>query len=54
VHAPAIVRKSDCTAPDGHLLQALVRPMLAVILVESSGELRKNYDSLSKLDLIQM
>jgi uncharacterized protein len=52
VHAHVIVGKSDGTAHGGHLLEAHVRPTLEVMLVESSGELRKSYDPLSKLDLI--
>jgi predicted DNA-binding protein with PD1-like motif len=54
VHAHAIVGKSDGTAYGGHLLQARVRPTLEVIIVESSGELRRSYDPLSKLDLIRV
>jgi uncharacterized protein len=52
VHAHVIVGKPDGTAHGGHLLEAHVRPTLEVMLVESSGELRKSYDPLSKLDLI--
>lgn len=54
VHAHAIVAKSDGTAHGGHLMNAHVRPTLEVIIVESSGELRKSYDPLSKLDLIRV
>src|SRR5581483_7253636 len=54
VHAHVIVAKSDGTAHGGHLMDAHVRPTLEVIIVESSGELRKSYDPLSKLDLIRV
>jgi uncharacterized protein len=52
VHAHVVVGKSDGTAHGGHLLEARVRPTLEVILIESEGEMRKSYDPLSKLDLI--
>lgn len=54
VHAHVIVGKSDGAAHGGHLLKAHVRPTLEVIVVESAGELRKSYDPLSKLDLIDL
>ena len=54
VHAHVIVGKSDGTAHGGHLLEAHVRPTLEVIVVESSGKMRKSYDPLSKLDLINV
>ena len=52
VHAHVVVGKSDGTAHGGHLLEAHVRPTLEVMLVESTGEMRKSYDPLSKLNLI--
>lgn len=54
VHAHVIVAKSDGTAHGGHLMNAHVRPTLEVMIVESTGELRKSYDPLSKLDLIRL
>jgi len=54
VHAHVIIGKSDGTAHGGHLLKAYVRPTLEVIVTESAGELRKSFDPLSKLDLIQV
>ena len=54
VHAHVIVGKSDGTAHGGHLLEAHVRPTLEVIITESTGELNKSYDPLSKLDLIKV
>lgn len=54
VHAHVIVGRSDGTAHGGHLLEAHVRPTLEVILVESAREMRKSYDPLSKLDLIDL
>jgi hypothetical protein len=52
VHAHVVVGKSDGTAHGGHLLAAHVRPTLEVFVVESEGELRKSYDPLSHLQLI--
>ncbi len=52
VHAHVVVGTSDGAARGGHLLEAHVRPTLEVILTEAAGELRKSYDPLSKLDLI--
>jgi hypothetical protein len=43
---------SDGATRGGHLMEAHVRPTLEVILTESSGEMHKSYDPLSKLDLI--
>jgi len=52
VHAHVVVGTSDGAARGGHLLEARVRPTLEVILTEEQGELRKSYDPLSRLDLI--
>ena len=52
VHAHVVVGAADGAARGGHLLEAHVRPTLEVILTESSGEMHKSYDPLSKLDLI--
>jgi len=54
VHAHVVVGKSDGSAHGGHLLAAHVRPTLEVMLIEARGELRKSYDPLSKLDLIDL
>jgi predicted DNA-binding protein with PD1-like motif len=52
VHAHMIVGKSDGTAHGGHLLRALVRPTLEVVLTESPTPLRKVIDEESGLALI--
>jgi predicted DNA-binding protein with PD1-like motif len=52
VHAHVVVGKKDGTAHGGHLLEAHVRPTLEVMLTETEGQLRKSYDPLSKLQLI--
>ncbi len=53
IHAHAIIGKSDGTTRGGHLLEAHARPTLEVIIVESAGELRRSYDPVSRIDLIQ-
>lgn len=52
VHAHLVVGKRDGTAHGGHLLQALVRPTLEVMLFESPAELRRQMDEASGLALI--
>ena len=41
LHAHVVVGKSDGTAHGGHLLEALVRPTLEILVVESSQHLRR-------------
>ena len=43
VHAHGVVAKRDGTAHGGHLLEAIVRPTLEVILTETPAHLRKTY-----------
>jgi len=43
---------SDGTAHGGHLVEAVVRPTLEVILVESPQHLRRRHDPESGLALI--
>jgi len=54
LHAHVVVGKSDGTAHDGHLLEAVVRPTLEVILVESPRHLRRRHDPESGLALIRL
>jgi predicted DNA-binding protein with PD1-like motif len=54
VHAHVVVGKADGSAHGGHLLEAHVRPTLEVIVIESEGEMRKSYDPLSQLQLIDL
>lgn len=53
VHAYLIVGKKDGTAHGGHLMEALVRPTLEVVLTESSQALRKTLDPSIGIALIQ-
>jgi uncharacterized protein len=41
LHAHVVVGKSDGTAHGGHLLRALVRPTMEVVITESSQQLRR-------------
>ncbi len=54
LHAHVVVGKSDGTAHGGHLLQAIVRPTLEVILVESPHYLQRHHDPESGLALIRV
>jgi uncharacterized protein len=54
VHAHIVIGKADGSAHGGHLLEAHVRPTLEVIVTESEGEMRKSYDPLSQLQLIDL
>lgn len=54
VHAHVVVGTSEGAARGGRLFEAHVRPTLEVILTEAPGELRKSYDPLPRLDLIDL
>lgn len=44
VHAPVVVGRSDTTAGGGHLLDAVVRPTLELIVEDAPSHLRKRHD----------
>ena len=54
VHAHVVVGRSDGSTRGGHLLEAHVRPTLEVIVTESPGHLRKQFDERSGLALIRI
>jgi predicted DNA-binding protein with PD1-like motif len=54
VHAHIVVGTSDGSARGGHLLKALVRPTLEVVLTESPAHLRRRHDPESGLALIRV
>jgi predicted DNA-binding protein with PD1-like motif len=54
IHAHVVVGKRDGTAHGGHLLQAIVRPTLEVVLTESPRHLQRRYDPKSRLALIRI
>jgi predicted DNA-binding protein with PD1-like motif len=54
LHAHVVVGKSDGTAHGGHLIEAVVRPTLEVILVESQRHLQRRHDPESGLALIRV
>jgi predicted DNA-binding protein with PD1-like motif len=54
VHAHLVLGKRDGTAHGGHLLKAVVRPTLEVILVESPAYLRREVDESCGLPLISV
>jgi predicted DNA-binding protein with PD1-like motif len=54
LHAHVVLGKSDGTAHGGHLLEAVVRPTLEVILVESPRHLQRRHDPETGLALIRV
>ena len=52
LHAHVVIGKSDGTAHGGHLMEAHVRPILEVILVESPSHLHRKMDKETGLALI--
>ena len=54
VHAHVVVGKADGTAHGGHLMDAVVRPTLEVIVVESPRHLRRAVDPETGLALLDL
>lgn len=54
LHAHVVVGKADGTAHGGHLLRAVVRPTLEIVLVESPSHLRRTHDAATGLALINL
>ncbi|MGI8787173.1 MAG: PPC domain-containing DNA-binding protein [Pyrinomonadaceae bacterium] len=54
VHAHVVVAKRDGTAHGGHLIDAIVRPTLEVILTESPAKMRRKYNEKFGLALIDL
>jgi uncharacterized protein len=54
VHAHVVVGRRDGSACGGHLLEAVVRPTLEIVITESPEPLRKKYDPESHLALIDV
>jgi predicted DNA-binding protein with PD1-like motif len=54
VHAHLVVGRSDGTAYGGHLLEAIVRPTLEVIVTETPARLRRRFDPATRLALIDL
>ena len=52
IHAHAVVAKHDASAHGGHLLEAVVRPTLEIVLIDSPTHLRKRFDARTGLALI--
>ena len=52
LHAHAVIGKSDGTAHGGHLMEAYVRPILEVIVIESPAHLHRKLDKETGLALI--
>ena len=54
LHAHVVVGKRDGTAHGGHLIEAIVRPTLEVVLIESPKHLERRHDPQSGLALIKL
>lgn len=54
VHAHVVVGRSDASTRGGHVVEALVRPTLEVMIVESPEHLQKRVDAESGLALIRL
>jgi uncharacterized protein len=54
VHAHTVLRKSDATAHGGHLVEAIVRPTLEIVITELPRHLHRRFDPESGLALIDL
>ena len=54
IHAHAVVGKRNGSAMGGHLLEAVVRPTLEIVLTESPSYLRREFEQESGLALIKL
>jgi len=52
LHAHAVLGKHDATAHGGHLIEAIVRPTLEIIITELPRHLHRRFDAESGLALI--
>lgn len=53
VHVHAVLGRGDCTTVGGHLLQAVVRPTLEILLTDAPDYLCREHDPQSGLALIR-
>lgn len=54
LHAHVVLGKSDATAHGGHLVEAIVRPTLEIVVVELPRPLHRRFDRESHLALIDV
>lgn len=54
IHAHVVLGEADGTAVGGHLVEAIVRPTLELILSESPAHLRRRKDPATGLALIDL
>jgi predicted DNA-binding protein with PD1-like motif len=54
IHAHLVVAKRDGTAHGGHLIEAVVRPTLEVVLAETGGKLQRTIDPESGFGFIDL
>ncbi|HEX4142800.1 MAG TPA: PPC domain-containing DNA-binding protein [Pirellulales bacterium] len=54
LHAHVVVGMRDGSARGGHLLKAIVRPTLEIVLIESPAHLQRKLDPESRIPLIRL
>jgi uncharacterized protein len=52
VHAHVVLGRADASAPGGHLVEGIVRPMMEIIVTETPRYLGRRLDPESGLSLI--
>jgi predicted DNA-binding protein with PD1-like motif len=52
IHAHVVIGKADASAHGGHLIEAVVRPTLEIVLTETPRHLHRRFDRVSGLSLI--
>jgi uncharacterized protein len=53
LHAPVVVARYDATTRGGHLVEAIVRPTLELVIVESPEHLQRRHDEKTGLVLLK-
>jgi predicted DNA-binding protein with PD1-like motif len=53
LHAHVVVGRADATTRGGHLVEAVVRPTLELVLVESPEHLQRRHDEKTGLILLK-
>lgn len=53
VHAHVVVARNDATTRGGHLVEAIVRPTLELVIVESPDHLQRRHDEKTGLVLLK-
>ena len=54
IHGHAVLGRRDGTVVGGHLLEAVVRPTLEIVITESPSHLRREFDPQAGIALIKL